>query len=208
VAPNIRHPRKPSVNPDLYISVEAPTLYYKVQKSLQDEGVFFVDPKTGEIITGQINLHSLGMTLFPKMQIKKPAFGFVAIHNKEEVLVDNPDKQTIEAFFSAHISEDPNAPLMIVIQVVDDSNIEDWYEIVRKAGSQFVKRDKKGIFTTVVFVITSLCVPDTDDPDSAVNAIMNDMTSYFNPPKEDTYAFSHALIYPRDNDMYDEEDDE
>ena len=201
MAPKPRVPKRPLIQlPDL-VTVADPKLYYMVQALLQAEGVIFVDLDDGSHISGQVNIPQVGMLVFENNSGKKYGFGLIPPIKKDGGDLIAP--QNVDATLGCEqINPDAGQPMFCVIQVVDDDYLDDWKDLANHVANILAKRDRHGAYPQVVFGITSLCLPDTNDPQSAKNAVLRKIQGYgFN---NDAYAVAQN---PLPVDPFAEEDD-
>lgn len=183
-----RFPRYPtSMLPDLVV-VADPDLYYSVQALFQAEGITLVDLDNGNHFAGQVNIPQIGMIVFDNGSGKKRGFGFVTPNKKTETIAHK--MQNVDATLGCeNITPEDGQPMFCVIQVVDDDYLEDWKDLATKIANLLVKREKRVKYPQVVFGITSLCLPDVDNPQETINAVLSKVQGYG--LNNDTYAVSH-----------------
>lgn len=164
------------------IRVTQPTLYFQVQKAIQDQAVVLVDLYSNKPISGQVNLASIGLiqkTSLPTIK-QKPPLGF-PIKHQASLNKEAPPRfvERVEATLSAYHGEQEGDPLLIVIQVINQKHLEIWSQkIVNLIPSFLVIGPKNKPVTSVVFEVEALCLPGEDDPDSSIDAILNEIQKF------------------------------
>lgn len=197
-----RMPRYPTALLTDLVVVADPDLYYSVQALFQAEGITLVDLDNGNHFTGQVNIPQVGMIVFENGTGKNKGFGLIPQAKKTKT---SPKKmQNVDATLGCeNINTEDGQPMFCVIQVVDDDYLEEWKELATKIANLLVKRDKRVKYPQVVFGITSLCLPDVDNPQETINAVLSKVQGYG--LNHDTYAVSHD---PLPIDPFDDEPDE
>jgi len=198
-------PRPPKYSSALLtdlVVVADPDLYYSVQALFQAEGITLVDLDNGNHFAGQVNIPQIGMIVFDNGDNKKRGFGFIPLGKKTKTT--DAKIQNIDATLGCeNITPEDGQPMFCVIQVVDDDYLEDWKDLATKIANLLVKRDKRIKYPQVVFGITSMCLPDIDNPQSTINAVLSKVQGYGQ--SGDTYAISHD---PLPSDPFEDEPDD
>ena len=164
------------------IRVTQPTLYFQVQKAIQDQDIVLVDLNSGKHISGQVNLATIGLvqkTSLPTIK-EKPPLGFPIKHQNYSPQETTPKfVNRVEATLSAYHGEQENDPLLIVVQVINQNHLEIWSQkIVSVIPNFFVLGPKNKPIPTVVFEVEALCLPDENDPDSSIEAVLNEIQKF------------------------------
>lgn len=196
----VKNKKTVTVSPDLFITIIETDFYFTVQKAFQDLGVTFIDLNNGHVITGQINIDTLGMIrgykpsngkqpenelsshfLLPPKDQKEPTFDVEATINIYE------PKESSETIFT--------------IQVININELSDWYNLAAQVGAQFIKLDEfENKVPAATFRIVPLTVPDPQNPNSSAQAMRNNIQRY-SASNSSFYAVSDQSIYPYEDDL-------
>lgn len=164
------------VNANIYLKVIYPELLYTVQNSLSKRGIHFVDLNTGFLITGNMNIDTLGM--ISKKSLKKPAKN---AGNTAHFLVPQKIKKVynIEATINIYEPQDEKHPVIFTIQIIDENDLEFWQKIFIEIGQNHLYQKPSGEITSdVVFHLIPLTLPNPKDPQSVIKAMLDNIQKY------------------------------
>lgn len=179
--PQIKKQEVPSLETNLSepVQVIRPIIQYHILLSLSKNGVYFIDPNTGEYIDGLLNLPSIGLTLSPpppKNTSEVPSFGFAGL-NKNTSKKENSNTFELDAvlYFDYSDSEfatgylEEQKVFLYYLKIWNDVDMRIWLDIIEKVVSEFNggKRDKEG--RGINFYVSSAFVPkNTTEPSKLV----------------------------------------
>lgn len=191
------------VDTSLFINLVYPDLLYTVQNLLKQQGVQFIDLNTGLIVTGNLNINTLGMITkksFKKSKKKKGNADHFLIPPKSQKIYD------IEATINIYEPESPNDPTIFTIQVIDENDIEFWHETLVGVGQNFIYQKPSGrLGTEAVFQLIPLSLPNPKDPKSAIQAMLGNLQRYRSGEKTDLDMLP-GYAYPSFDSDYGEEE--
>lgn len=179
MTPKVRVPKVPEPKLDNLVDVQDPELYYSVQYFLQQYGIILVNLTTGDHIYGQVNLPQIGLIIPAEDNPKKEkSFGLIPASGKKSKTL--PQKfQNVDATLVCDPSLNSNdQPFLLIVQVIDHGYIDLWKDLLQEIANAHVKRIKGQLVPQIVFGLTSLCVPDEKNPDSAKNAVLSEIQGY------------------------------
>lgn len=203
MTPKKRFPQYPSPNIQDLITVADPEPYFAAQFLFQQFGIVLVDLATGDRISGQVHLPQIGM-IIPEVDPKpQKYFGFIPPLNPTSK--PKYEKQNVDAVLVCEaIDPKSDQPLLLVVQVIDHGYLEDWIQLTHNIANLLTKKVRRKYIPQVVFGITSLCAPDEQDPDSALNAVLRQVQGYgFD---HDIHAISHDYLHS-DSPFIDEDEE-
>lgn len=201
-------PRKKKIVIDskMYVSIVDPSFLFTLQKYFQNLGITFIDLNTGKPIMGQVNIDTLGMvTSLPNhlnsKSTSKPN-GFLL----EQM---EPKESPVEIEATLYVSQPPDTEEnYITIQVLDQRDVEKWYQIAAQVGKNFVGLDDfDRVVTNTYFKVVPLAAPDPQDPTrSAVKTMLGNIQQYNS--DSSSYSAISDLEVDGEGDEFDENEDE
>ncbi len=197
--------KKVALDPKFFISIVDADFYFSVQQAFQALGISFVDLNNGQIITGNVNIDTLGM--ISKLPPEKDT---LVRGNVRYFLIpfSAPKHKSydIEATINIFEPPDSNRPVEFTIQVLNQNDLEFWYKTVAEVGKNYIDIDEfDNLFPRAVFRIVPLALPDGDDL-SAVRAMQGNIQRYR--PGGDSLGSSVSNEYFGIPDWLDEEEDD
>ena len=185
-----KRPRnKPELPFDDCVSIENPTVYFQIQKTLQEMGIVLIDLDTGNVINGQVYLTKIGLINPQKPRPVKRRMGFVQSPGTEINDYSGFDVDAVLIFQEASSSSEN--PYLFLLSVVDNIEVNSWSKVAHHLCQQFAIKVKRKLIPTVTIKVGGLCVPDTQDPGSAKNAMLRKFQKY---GFEESHAVSNILI--------------
>ena len=173
-------------------------IYFAVQKAFQSNGVTLVDLNSNKIIKGQVNLTDIGLIRTDKIKPKtRRSFGFVS---SEEPISDNKVDR-VEATLTI-LGNPESEAIPILICVINTHDVNDWIPIITQVATNFIKVSKSKPVYLAKFEIETLCLPDPNDPQSAIEAMLDRIQKS---RSDSVDAFSDQDIPLSDEDFDDEE---
>lgn len=150
------------------ITINQHSIYFAIQKAFQDNGIHLVDLETGKIIKGQVNITDIGMIRHEKHKPKtRRALGFLSF------IEPDPDESVDLVEATITILQNPEkVPVPILICVIDNNQVADWVNIIASIAGLFVEVSHGKGTQLVTFEIETLCVPDPEDPKSALDTML------------------------------------
>lgn len=198
----------------ILVTLDRPEHRYAVQHAFISEGAFPINPETGQIIKGVLNLPSICLTTNGTNgdSPKKPAFGFLLEpHSEKPASKTEPVVEAILHFvyndgeYSAGFNE-KDGTLSLLLQVLNDSDVDKWGDIALKVGSKFVEQDDEGkLHPLITFTLTSLFIPGSDDLDSLRQAVLGHALGNSGNLAD---AVSSDYAFTGEEEYYDEEEGE
>lgn len=169
------------VTPVEAVKIVDPELYYTVQIVLQAFGIILVDLSTGKHIHGQVNLPRIGLITPHTHSAKKPPIGFPLPHSIKKDSITISENDPVDAILICPPEQEitgETQPLYLIIQVIDHRHLDDWESLLTEISLVVSERFGRVRKAKVIFDLTSLCMPDPDDPDSARIAVLRQVQEY------------------------------
>lgn len=190
------------INANLFLKVIDPDILYDVQRQLSQRGISFVDLNTGLIVSGNINIDTLGMISKKSLKKTKKPRG-----NAGHFLIPREVKKIydIEATINIYESNNDNDPTIFTVQIIDENDLEFWQKLFIEIGQHYIYQKPSGrICTEVIFHLVPLTIPNAKDPESAINAIRGNIQKYLTHTKS-SLDMLPGYVYPS-LDFYESED--
>lgn len=189
------------------IDILRPSTRFGILKSLRDQGVFFVNTKTGKRFLGLPgDYDTVGLVFEPQNELPEATTGFLNLEKNQSKSKKIPDTFEVDALlFFQHKEEDFNTGYidfigdkivyLYYIEVWNDLDIEKWKNIVKKVVQDLTVEINGKPVPLVKFRIKTLFVPDDPSEKSRmVLKIMKDpsyasalSSEYYNPDDEEYY---------------------
>ena len=155
------------------VSIDRPTDRFMVQQAFRDVGITLVDVTTEVALPGLISVDSIGLsTGKPTVKNGRTSFGFLPVSDDErkrnEITISPPIEALLYfAFDYDGIYAGYNEELgvyQLVVQVINDKNVEAWASIALEVAQSLILEDEEnGPQPGVIFIITSMMIPDSEE---------------------------------------------
>mgnify|MGYP001580592712 CR=1 FL=1 len=183
-----------AVNPKVYLKVVRPNLLFKVQRAFQDRGITFVNLSNGQLIKGNVNTDTLGMVRDIRAISQKATVGFPVKHKDSYSHTDSQPIFNVEATINIFEPKKTKYPVIFTIRVVNQDDLEYWYNLSEEIGLGFLKLVWWRPKPTAIFHIVPLTSPDQADPDSSISTMLSLIQGYQTEPSGNVYAVSNISL--------------